>query len=203
MTEHEEYLTVEDLKQTRTREIDGHIIQETVDLGIEPEDLERINKHSIEDEFGNPKETRQNLSNLLDGEKVLGYVDGHAVYKNEDSFYKAPEVRNIVNYLEETPEKDRRYFNPAVLVRKDQKIFRQGFTTQEMVAKRVVDNDGKWPTVDGMKKYMALTSFSYFYTPKNSSQQIVFNMYPGDTFLTSQSGENKEKKQEMAKANKK
>jgi hypothetical protein len=99
--------------------------------------------------------------------------------------------------LDQTPERDRHYLKESTLVQQNENgRYRKGFTSDgEFVVKRVLDEDGKWRTVDGLKKYQSLTGVNFFYHRGNVQVNGLFA--PGEYFYAPQSGENKEKRKEM------
>lgn len=144
----------------------------------------------------------------VDDENIIGRTaDGKPIYKSDDpgEMYKPHREpkKEVENFLEQTPEKYRRYMNKSTLVERNENgKFRRGFTDNEPVVKRVLNEDGKWPVKNGLNKYMALTYVNYSFSSIKTNNTVSFTVAPGETFFAPKSGENKDKKKEMEKNNK-
>lgn len=173
MTEHEEFLTIDDSKQTVFKEIGGRLVKEVIDLGLDIDDIEKINNH-FDNEY-----TRTDLSSLLNDK-----FDDELIGRDKE-------------------EKDIHYLKKSSLIQstKNASKYRRGFTKDVIIVERVLSKDDKWRTEDGMKMYKALNEFNFSFNSKGTRITLPFKA--GDVFLSSQKCEDKEMRKELLGKSKK
>jgi hypothetical protein len=142
---------------------------------------------------------------LGNNNEIIGKTPaGIPVYEQEDpgQMYKLQQKEFDNSILEQTPEKDRRYLKNGTLIQRmtDDGRFRKGFTQGEPIAKRILNENNKLITKDGMIKYEALVEINYGY--RKGNDWIPFIVKVGEKFFAPKNGENQEKKREMLKKSK-
>jgi hypothetical protein len=146
----------------------------------------------------------QSVLNLENPDKPQGVYNGNPIYINDEPIYRHDQVGVIKplqedprELIEETPVKDRRFINPSTVVERDDKYGR-GFLTGEIIAVRVLNEQEKWITKNGLKPYITLTPLEYFYNKKGGGK-VSMTIEPGKKFWAPKNGENNEKRNIMLK----
>ncbi len=123
-----------------------------------------------------PKIDKINLIN----EPVVRYTEtGQPMYQSDDpgEIYK----RRDESLLDETPFRDQKIIGKTMYVTNGLggKGYRAGFLDNEIVVKRLFDEQRKWPQKRNMRPYILLTPAKYHFTGKD---QIVDREFkPGET----------------------
>lgn len=172
---------------------------------LTPEDYEReginIEKENLvllDNGFVVPAAKRESLESVevlknFRGDEEISYrtLDGKQFYINHDNsdMYKLPEK---VKLIDSTPEKEIHYLKKSTLVRNVSGRYKKGFTDNISVVKRVLDEKGKWISMDGMKKYMALSDVHFSFESNGSRKEMCFG--EGEVFLAPQGNEIKKSK---------
>ena len=172
------------------------------DLLITSDDY-RISGIKIDDEVP----ATENVSHLHDNDEVrFKTQDGREIYIDHDNseMYRAHErakqnyKNETISLAEATGEKEKRYLRKSTLVTNVKgDRFRKGFTSEECIVKRVLTEDDKWPTIDGLNKYMAISEVKFTYHSQGRTGSLSFK--PGEMFMAPKKCEDNEKRNEILK----
>lgn len=144
------------------------------------------------------------IKDLLDEDEEIKVrtEDGREYYLNNDNseMYRnhkktKPTYRVDESLVECTPEKEKHWLLKGTLVRNVKGAnFRKGYTDDECVVKRVLTEDNKWPTVDGLNKYMAISEVRFSFQSNTGDGKMTLSFNPGEFFMAPRKCENKDKK---------
>lgn len=143
--------------------------------------LNSINQPKIEDD-----DSRSDLDNLLDGENPIGLtINGDPLYMPDDpgDMYKVPERESLKGVV----------LGKGIYVKSNApNQYKAGFTVSESTVARKKNDEGKWPTKQGLKLYEAISTVLFSFFSERSGKNIEMQFDPGDLFWAQKNGEKKQ-----------
>lgn len=166
----EEFLTPEDFKIAH--------------LPIPDDDvLGKMNQPETEEDT-----QRTDLEDLLDEEKPIGLTtSGKPIYSPDDpaDLYRSKinEKENLKGII----------LGKGIYVKSNTlSHYKSGFTISESTVIRKKNDNGRWPTKQGLKLYEAISNVSFSFVSKRNGENIEMHFNPGDLFWAPKTGEKKQ-----------
>jgi len=144
--------------------------------------LDKMNQPKIEDD--NP---RSDLKDLLSEEKPI------CLTINGDPMYASDDPRDIYRKVIEKEKLKGIVLNKGIYVKSNTPSrYKAGFTISESTVTRRKNDEGKWPTKQGLKLYEAISNVFFSFTSNRTGENIEMQFNPGDLFWAPKIGEKKQ-----------
>lgn len=163
----EEFLTPEDFKITKLPVPDSDI-------------LNKMNHPDVDEDT-----QRTDLEDLIDEEKPIGLTtSGKPIYSPDDpaDLYRSKinEKENLKGII----------LGKGIYVKSNTpNHYKAGFTISESTVTRRKNDDGKWPTKQGLKLYEAISNVFFSFVSERNGENIEMRFNPGDLFWAPKTGE--------------